>query len=57
MAAVYIKSRGVVARGQEDHGPQFFEIAGFSEILMFLRKIIGLLPMVKIKDLNFIGNL
>ena len=32
------------------------EIVGFSEILMFRRKIFGLLLLVEIKVLNFIGK-
>ena len=43
--------------GQGGHGPcNFFEIVGFSEILMFRRKIFGLLLLVKIKFPHFIGK-
>ena len=49
--------RGFVARGAErSHGPSsIFEIVGFSEILMFHRKIFGLWLLVKIiaKDKGF----
>ena len=34
--------------------PNFFDIAGFSEIVMFRRKIFGTLLLVKIKVVNFI---
>ena len=42
--------------GAEGYGLQFFEIVQFSDILMFHRKIFGLLMLVKIKVLNFIGK-
>ena len=39
-----------MAGGQGDHGlPYFFEIVGLSEILIFRRKIFGLLLLIKIK--------
>ena len=34
--------------------PLYFRIVGFSEILLFCRKIFGLLPLLKIEVLNFI---
>ena len=36
--------------------PYFFEIIDLSEILMFCRKIFGLLVLKKIEVLNFIGK-
>ena len=45
-------------RGRETvcHVPSFFEIVVFSEILMFRRKILGLLLLLKIKVSKFIGK-
>ena len=45
-----LDSRGVVA-GRAD-GPPIFKIVGFSEILMFRRKIFGLLLLVKIEGMK-----
>ena len=36
--------------------PYFFEIIKLSEILMFCRKIFGLLVLKKIEVLNFVGK-
>ena len=40
--------------GRGQRPPNFFEILGFSEILMFRRKMFGLLLLVKVS--NFIGK-
>ena len=51
----YSSPRGVVAEGRREHSPpNFFEIVGFSEILMFFRKIFVLLTLVYIFFLNIV---
>ena len=42
--------------GQGGHGPKFFEIVGFSEVLMLRQKIFRLLLLVKALVSNFIGK-
>ena len=44
-----------MAGEQGDRCPYFLEIVGFSEILMFRRKI-SVLPLVKIRILHFMGK-
>ena len=50
--------RGVVAEGGAGgYGPSsFFDVVGFSEILVLSRKVLGLLLLVKTKASNFIGK-
>ena len=43
-------------RAEGAMAPNFLKIAEFLEILMFYQKIFGLLLLVKIKVLNFIGK-
>jgi len=47
----------VAGGGKGDHGSSnFFDIVGFSEILMLRRKIFGLLLLVRTKASNFVGK-
>ena len=45
-----------MAGGHGGHAPNFVEIIGFSEILIFRRQIYGLLLLVKIEISPFIGK-
>ena len=49
-------NQGRRSRGQGAMPSNFYEIVGFSEILMHRRKIFGLLLLLRTKVSNFIGK-